>query len=193
MADHHHDPKLAHENADANKQANDSAKHSKTAKIKERLEHPFPHLREKLKHTHLYDMKIGAHHLKHRIGKFGNLVNPNHRHDEEHEKITDEKRTKISEGHRYKSFAPIREGNLIKWYTDGRDYFWAVSVALERAKETIYIADWWLSPELFLRRPPMENQEWRLDQVLKRRAEAEVKIFVVVYKEVEDPSLRFFV
>lgn len=24
----------------------------------------------------------------------------------------------------------------------------AVSVALERAKETIYIADWWLSPEL---------------------------------------------
>ena len=67
---------------------------------------------------------------------------------------------------------------------DGRDYFWAVSAALERAKETIYIADWWISPELFLRRPPFYNQEWRLDQVLKRRAEAGVKIYVVVYKEV---------
>lgn len=58
-------------------------------------------------------------------------------------------------------------------------------MALERAKETIYIADWWISPELFLRRPPYYNQEWRLDQVLKRRAEAGVKIYVIVYKEVE--------
>lgn len=61
---------------------------------------------------------------------------------------------------------------------------WAVSVALERAKETIYIADWWLSPELFMRRPPNLHQEWRLDQILKRRAEAGVQIYVIVYKEV---------
>lgn len=27
-------------------------------------------------------------------------------------------------------------------------------------------------------------QEWRLDQILKRRAEAGVKIYVIVYKEV---------
>jgi phospholipase D1/2 len=58
-------------------------------------------------------------------------------------------------------------------------------VALEQAQETIYIADWWLSPELFLRRPPHENQEWRLDTLLKRRAEAGVKIYVIVYREVE--------
>lgn len=58
-------------------------------------------------------------------------------------------------------------------------------MALEKAKETIYIEDWWLSPELFLRRPPYYNQEWRLDRVLKRRAEAGVKIYVIVYKEVE--------
>ena len=57
-------------------------------------------------------------------------------------------------------------------------------MALERAKETIYIADWWLSPELFLRRPPYYNQEWRIDQILKRRAEAGVKIYVIVYKEI---------
>lgn len=61
----------------------------------------------------------------------------------------------------------------------------AVSVALEQAKETIYIADWWLSPELFLRRPPSYHKEWRLDAILKRRAEAGVKIYVIVYREVE--------
>lgn len=122
--------------------------------------------------------------MKHKIGKFHNIINPNHRHDEEHERATDEKRTRIAESHRFESFAPERDGNKIKWYVDGRDYFWAVSVALERAKETIYIADWWLSPELFLRRPPYYNQEWRVDQVLKRRAEAGVKIYVIVYKEV---------
>ena len=123
--------------------------------------------------------------MKAKLGKFHNLINPNHRHDEAHEKATDEKRTRIAESHRFESFAPERDGNNIKWYVDGRDYFWAVSVALEKAKETIYIADWWLSPELFLRRPPYYNQEWRLDQVLKRRAEAGVKIYVIVYKEVE--------
>ena len=153
--------------------------------FKERIEHPFPELRQKLKQTKLYDVKIQAFQLKHKIGKLGNLVNPNHRHDEEHEKQTDEKRSRIAEGHRFDSFAPERDGNDIKWYVDGRDYFWAVSVALDRAKETIYIADWWLSPELFLRRPPYFNQEWRIDQLLKRKAEQGVKIYIIVYKEVE--------
>lgn len=50
--------------------------------------------------------------------------NPNHRHNEAHEKATDAKREKIAESHRYHSFAPEREGNNIKWYVDGRDYFW---------------------------------------------------------------------
>lgn len=142
-------------------------------------------LKDKLKGSHLHDAKVALIHKKHQIGKFGNLFNPQHRHDEEHEKACDEKRTKIGEEHRFKSFFPERDGNMIKWYVDGRDYFWAVSVALEQAQETIYIADWWLSPELFLRRPPYFNQEWRLDEVLKRRAEAGVKIYVAVYREVE--------
>lgn len=37
-----------------------------------------------------------------------------------------------------------------------------------------------------MRRPPYYNQEWRLDQILKRKAEAGVKIYVIVYKEVEE-------
>ncbi|KAI0889509.1 phospholipase D/nuclease [Annulohypoxylon maeteangense] len=151
----------------------------------EKLKHPFHDLKEKLKDTHLYDAKVSLIHKKHKLGKLGNLFNPEHRHDEEHEKACDEKRNRISKNHRFNSYFPEHDGNLIKWYVDGRDYFWAVSVALEQAKETIYIADWWLSPELFLRRPPYFNQEWRLDRILKRRAEAGVKIYVIVYREVE--------
>lgn len=112
-------------------------------------------LKDKMKETHVSaedthasDLKIRAVHLKHQIGKFGNLFNPNHRHDEKHEQETDEQRSKIAESHRFGSFAPERDGNKVKWYVDGRNYYWAVSEALERAKETIYIADWWLSPEL---------------------------------------------
>ncbi|KAG9236350.1 hypothetical protein BJ875DRAFT_456734 [Amylocarpus encephaloides] len=153
--------------------------------LKDKVKHPFSGLREKLRDTRLYDLKVGLIHKRNSIGKFANLINTNHRHDEEHEKITDEKRAKIRETNRYESFAPERPGNNIKWYVDGRDYFWAVSVALERATESIYICDWWLSPELFLRRPGYYHQEWRLDQILKRRAEAGVKIYVIVYREVE--------
>ncbi|KAL4927294.1 putative phospholipase PldA [Aspergillus undulatus] len=146
------------------------------------------HFKEKLHNLgdHLKDTHIDekAHHLKHRVGKFFNIINPNHRHDEEHEQETDRKRTTICESHRFGSFAPVRQGTKVKWYVDALDYLWAVSIALEQAKEVIYIEDWWLSPELFLRRPPLTTQEWRLDHVLKRKAEAGVKIYVIVYKEV---------
>ncbi|KAJ5349556.1 hypothetical protein N7541_007283 [Penicillium brevicompactum] len=153
-------------------------------KFKEKFEHGIDHLEGSFKDTHLHDVKAEATHFKHKVGKFFNIINPNHRHDEEHEQATDKKRTERSESHRFKSFAPIHDGNRIKWYVDAKDYMWAVSEALEKATETIYIADWWLSPELFLRRPPVQHQEWRLDHVLKRRAEAGVKIYVIVYKEV---------
>ncbi len=47
------------------------------------------------------------------------------------------------------------------------------------------VQDWWLTPELYLRRPPAYHPEWRLDKILKRKAEQGVKIYVVVYKEVQ--------
>lgn len=43
--------------------------------------------------------------------------------------------------HRYHSFAPQREGNELKWYVNGCSYMWAVSVAIEQAKESIWILD----------------------------------------------------
>lgn len=149
-----------------------------------RSRNPFTRVGDKFHESPLHKLKVEAVHLKHRLGKVQNLFNANHRHDEEHEKKTDEKRTNISNEHRFQSFAPERQGNKIKWYVDGRDYFHAVSMALETAKETIYIEDWWLSPELFLRRPPGNNMEWRVDEVIKRAAERGVQVYVIVYKEV---------
>ncbi|KAJ5232106.1 hypothetical protein N7468_005062 [Penicillium chermesinum] len=153
-------------------------------KFKEKLEHEIDHLEGHLKESSLHDTKAQAVHLKHKVGKFFNILNPNHRHDEEHEQATDRKRSAICDSHRFQSFAPIRDSNRVKWYVDALDYLWAVSEALESAQETIYLADWWISPELFLRRPPASHREWRLDLILKRRAEAGVKIYVIVYKEV---------
>ncbi|GAA6080166.1 phospholipase D2, partial [Tachysurus ichikawai] len=56
--------------------------------------------------------------------------------------------------------------------------------ALEKAKEEIFITDWWLSPEVYLKRPA-KGTYWRLDQILKRKAEQGVKVCVLLYKEVE--------
>ncbi|KAG6872615.1 hypothetical protein C0995_008273 [Termitomyces sp. Mi166 len=106
------------------------------------------------------------------------------RHDEPEEIAQDEVRAQIRAGHRFDSFAGERGGNDVKWHIDGHDYMWALSEMLENAKEAIFILDWWLTPELYLRRPPAYHPEWRLDRILKRKAEQGVKIHVVVYKEV---------
>jgi len=92
----------------------------------------------------------------------------------------------LSHGHRnrFQSFAPTRQANDAKWFVDGCGYMWAVSVALEEAKETIWILDWWLSPELYLRRPPSANEKYRLDRMLLSAAERGVKVNVIIYKEV---------
>ncbi|KAM3506697.1 hypothetical protein MY10362_002225 [Beauveria mimosiformis] len=84
---------------------------------------------------------------------------------------------------RYHSFAPENTGDA-KWFVDGCSYFYAVSQALERAQKCIYILDWWLSPELYLRRPPSKNEQYRLDALLKGAAERGVTIHVIIYKEV---------
>ncbi|CAG8466471.1 3479_t:CDS:10 [Scutellospora calospora] len=86
--------------------------------------------------------------------------------------------------HQHNSFAPIRENARVKWYVDGKDYFFAVSQALLAARSEIYIEDWWLSPELYLRRPPSENEDFRLDKLLQKKAEEGVMIYIIVYKEV---------
>ncbi|KAM7369580.1 hypothetical protein PAMP_010897 [Pampus punctatissimus] len=53
------------------------------------------------------------------------------------------------------------------------------------AREEENIPAKWLSPEIFLKRPVVEGNRWRLDCILKRKAQQGVRIFVMLYKEVE--------
>ncbi|XP_064194806.1 phospholipase D1a isoform X1 [Anguilla rostrata] len=87
--------------------------------------------------------------------------------------------------HRFGSFAREQENIPAKWYVNGRYYMEDVANALEEAKEEIFITDWWLSPEIFLKRPVVEGNRWRLDCILKRKAQQGVRIYVMLYKEVE--------
>ena len=85
--------------------------------------------------------------------------------------------------HRFNSFAPIRENCQLDWLIDGKEFFSVLAESIQSAKSDIYIHAWWLSPELFLLRPSYAHNEFRLDRLLKSRAEAGIKIYIVVYKE----------
>lgn len=121
---------------------------------------------------------------------------------------------------RYGSFAVQRHGNDAKWYVDGCGYMWAVSIAIEQARESIWILDCkyclgmcfqsapkfrsrrraccgmmlinpgWLSPELYLRRPPSRNEQYRVDRMLQAAAQRGVKVNIIVYKEVTQALTR---
>ncbi|KAH8178879.1 phospholipase D active site motif domain-containing protein [Sarocladium implicatum] len=86
---------------------------------------------------------------------------------------------------RFNSFAPVRQKVFAQWLVDGRDYMWNVSRAINMARDVIYIHDWWLSPELYMRRPAAISQKWRLDRLLQKKAREGVKIFVIIYRNVE--------
>lgn len=95
------------------------------------------------------------------------------------------KNTVWSLKHRFDSFAPVRKNVFARWLVDGRDHMWQVSRAIDNARSFVYIHDWWLSPELYLRRPAAISQKWRLDRLLLRKAQEGVKIFVIVYRNIE--------
>ncbi|XP_078230171.1 phospholipase D2 isoform X9 [Callithrix jacchus] len=86
--------------------------------------------------------------------------------------------------HRHDSYAPPRPGTLAQWFVNGAGYFAAVADAILRAQEEIFITDWWLSPEVYLKRPA-HSDDWRLDIMLKRKAEEGVRVSVLLFKEVE--------
>ncbi|KAI7856548.1 hypothetical protein BDC45DRAFT_503017 [Circinella umbellata] len=108
---------------------------------------------------------------------FSNMFEANDEEDEREQELS-------KKYHRYDSFAPVRHDAKVKYFIDGHDYCWAISEAIDNARQCIFIEDWWLSPEMYLRRPPAEHSEYRIDNLLKRKAEEGVKIFIVVYKEV---------
>lgn len=84
---------------------------------------------------------------------------------------------------RFNSFSPERANNFINCFINGEGYFTQLLIDLENAKFEIFIRGWWVSPELYLRRPIEEFPESRLDKVLARAASRGVKIYVLLFKE----------
>jgi len=69
-----------------------------------------------------------------------------------------------------------------KFLVDGCHYMRGIRAGIENARNTIYIMDWWLTPDLYLERPA--NEASRIDVLLKKKAEDGVMIYIIVYKEV---------
>ena len=89
----------------------------------------------------------------------------------------------------FESFSPKRRHNDVTFYVDGEGYFEWVEQEIRNAQKSIYITDWWLSPELYLTRPATYTNETgsepnRLDHLLKVKADQGVKVYILVYKEV---------
>lgn len=78
---------------------------------------------------------------------------------------------------------PERINTDVKVYSISKNYFAAVAKAILSAQREIFITSWKNSPSLYLTRPP--HPPVRLDQLLKYKADLGVKIYILLYKEVE--------
>lgn len=108
--------------------------------------------------------------------------------------------------HRYGSFAPERRnaqptfdgqqetqeiepsgfrGSAIEWHVDGDNAFDSICSAIEKAQHQIFIAGWWLSPDICLRRPAIDHPESKLRTLLFQKADEGVVIYVLIYREVK--------
>jgi phospholipase D1/2 len=71
--------------------------------------------------THKLRSKVD--HLASDLSRIGVAIsttwNPNHRHDEAWEQEIDAKLMAVRDSHRFRSFAPDRDGNVVKWHIDG--------------------------------------------------------------------------
>ncbi len=103
-------------------------------------------------------------------------------------------------GNIFHSFVLEKQKCKCNWFIDGKDYFLDLKNRLLKARESVYITDWWLSPELFLQRPvkmevyknlnlgesiDLSNENIsRLCDILKKIAIKGVKVYILIYKEV---------
>ena len=96
---------------------------------------------------------------------------------------------------KYKAYTNEKKNNYAYWFVDGQDYFKDLFEKLMGAKKSIFITDWWMSPEIWLKRPIIEsdykpsfkkkNEEHlsRLMDVLEYKAKKGVKIYILLYYE----------
>ena len=101
----------------------------------------------------------------------------------------------IVKNNRYKAYTNEKMNNFCHWFIDGKDYFNDLYEKLMGAKRSIFITDWWMSPEVWLQRPILEsdytsffkkkneNSLSRLMDILEFKAKKGVKIYILLYYE----------
>ncbi|EGC34269.1 hypothetical protein DICPUDRAFT_55934 [Dictyostelium purpureum] len=88
--------------------------------------------------------------------------------------------------YRYHSFASPQEDIHVIPYINGNHYLKGVYKALKHATSEIYIAGWWISPNLSMNRTAKKSKspdKYRLDSLLMKKASEGVKIYVLVWDE----------
>ncbi len=101
----------------------------------------------------------------------------------------------VVKNNKYKAYTNEKRNNYVHWFVDGHDYFNDLFEKLMGAKKSIFITDWWMSPEVWLRRPILESDYKptykkkdedslsRLMDVLEYKAKKGVKIYILLYYE----------
>ena len=113
-----------------------------------------------------------------------------------------DKRVKIIKdklaNNKYLSFTSQKSNCSAKWFVDADSYFTYLLNQLKGAKETVYVTDWFMSPELALKRPINYydfigedyknklnfNNVSRLMDIFYLLAKRGVKIYILLYCEV---------
>ena len=126
-----------------------------------------------LKFKNYFERELWKHEIDERIKKFKTIIKNN----------------------RYKAYTNEKMNNYAHWFIDGQDYFNDLYEKLMGAEKSIFITDWWMSPEVWLKRPILEsdyeagfkkkNKESlsRLMDVLEYKAKKGVKIYILLYYE----------
>eukprot|EP01061_Rhynchopus_euleeides_P020187 TRINITY_DN3291_c6_g1_i1.p1 TRINITY_DN3291_c6_g1~~TRINITY_DN3291_c6_g1_i1.p1 ORF type:complete len:635 (+),score=207.52 TRINITY_DN3291_c6_g1_i1:914-2818(+) len=80
-----------------------------------------------------------------------------------------------------------RHPAVSEFYVDGEEFFPCLGDALMSAQTDILMAAWWLSPYVFLKRSKEEpfDQNYRLDNLLQRKALEGVRVYILLYQEIE--------
>ncbi|PRP77911.1 phospholipase D1 [Planoprotostelium fungivorum] len=83
---------------------------------------------------------------------------------------------------RFLSFSPVRKNNSLKFLVDSADVCDAIGNAILGARRNIFLSNWCINPEIYLKRSEKTEPHDRLDRLLLEQAERGVKIHVLLWK-----------
>ena len=103
----------------------------------------------------------------------------------------------LMKNNKYDSYTNMKQFNLAHWFVDGKDYFEDLYDKLMHSQTSVFITDWWLSPEVYLKRPVdynvytsleknaviHEQPYTRLMDILNHLAKRGVNVYILVYCE----------